>query len=51
MHLLRAALENDKTERNQEKFDWIAEDDYLDVPEILAVARDVWPPGMTFDET
>jgi hypothetical protein len=42
MHLLRAVLENDKTERNQEEFDWIAEDGYLDVPEILAVAREVW---------
>ena len=42
MHLLRAVLEYDKAERGQDQFDWIAEDGYLEVPEILAVAREVW---------
>ena len=42
MHLLRAALADDKRRCGQERFDWISEDFCLDVPDILAVAREVW---------
>jgi hypothetical protein len=42
MHLLRAALAHEEARHRLGRFDWIAEDWHLEVPEILAVARAVW---------
>ena len=42
LHLLRAVLAYDEARQGDGRFDWIAEDWILDVPEILAVAREVW---------
>lgn len=42
LYLLRAVLAHGEARQGLRRFDWIAKDWYLEVPEILAVAREVW---------